>query len=56
MGTITIFSFRYQSITWKLSDPSLEKKPCSSCDSGIDLVVVLEYTFLQIYSNAEQIS
>ena len=29
---------------------------CSSCSSGIYLVVVLEYTFFQLSSNAEQIS
>ena len=29
---------------------------CSGCNSGIDLVVALESTFFQLYSNAEQIS
>ena len=28
----------------------------SGCNSGIDLVVTLEYTFFLLYSNAEQIS
>ena len=34
---------------------SVEKKPCSSCNKGINLAVVLEYTFLQLYSNDKQI-
>ena len=55
-GTITIFSFGYQSCTWKRSGPSFRKKPCSCCNSGIDLVVVFQYTFLQLYSYTEQIS
>ena len=29
---------------------------CSGCNSGIDLVVALEYTFFQLCSGAEQIS
>ena len=29
---------------------------CSGCNSGIDLVVTLEYTFFLLCSNAEQIS
>ena len=29
---------------------------CSGCNSGIDLVVALEYTFFQLCSNVEQIS
>ena len=29
---------------------------CSSCNSGINLVVTLEYTFFQLCSNSEQIS
>ena len=33
-----------------------KRKPCSGCNSGINLVVVLEYAFLQLYSNVEQIS
>ena len=33
-----------------------KKKTCSGCNSGINLVAVLEYTFLQLSSNAEQIS
>ena len=35
---------------------SFGKNPCSGCNSGTDLVVALEYTFFQIYSNAKQIS
>ena len=55
-GTTTIFSFWYQSCTWKRSSPSFRKKTRSCCNSGINLVAVLEYTFLQLYSNGEQIS
>ena len=33
-----------------------EKKPFSRCNSRINLVFVLEYTFLELCSNAEQIS
>ena len=51
-GTTTIFSFGYQSCTRKRSGPSFRKKPFSGCNSGINLVVVLEYAFLQLYSNA----
>ena len=55
-GTTTIFSFRYQSCVWPRSDPFFWQNPCSGCNSGIDLVVVLEYTFFQLCSNVEQIS
>ena len=34
----------------------LIQNPCSGCNSGIDLVVALEYTFFQLCSNAKQIS
>ena len=55
-GTTTIFSFGYQSCVWPRSDPFFWQNPCSGCNSGIDLVVALEYTFFQLCSNAEQIS
>ena len=55
-GTTTIFSFRYQSCVWPRSDPFFWQNPCSGCNSGIDLVVALEYTFFQLCSNVEQIS
>ena len=51
-GTTTIFSFGYQSCTRKRSGPSFRKKPFSGCNSGINLVAVLEYAFLQLYANA----
>ena len=35
---------------------SVEKNPCSGCNRGINLAVVLEYTFLQLCSNDKQIS
>ena len=50
------FSFRYQSCVWPRSDPFFWQNPCSGCNSGIDLVVALEYTFFQLCSNVEQIS
>ena len=43
-GTTNIFSFRYQSCTWKRSGSSFRKKNRSGCNSGINLVVVLQYT------------
>ena len=55
MGTTTIFSLGHQSCTWPRYYPFWQN-PCSGCNSGIDLVVVLEYTFFQLCSNAEQIS
>ena len=55
-GTNTIFSLEYQSCVWACSDPFFCQNPCSGCNSGIDLVVALEYTFFQLCSNAEQIS
>ena len=55
-GNSTIFSFGYQSCVWPCSDPFFRQNPCSGCNSGIDLVVALEYTFFQLCSKAEQIS
>ena len=46
-GTNTIFSFVYQSCTLPSSDPFCWQNPYSGCNSGIDLVIVLEYTFFQ---------
>ena len=50
------FSIGYQSSVWPRSDPFSWQNPCSGCNSGIDLVVALKYTFFQLCSNAEQIS
>ena len=55
-GTTTIFTFGYQSGTWKLSGPSFGKNPCSGCNSGINLVVVLEYTFLSLKPTAVKVA
>ena len=43
-GTTTIFSFGYQSCVWPRSHPFFQQNPCSGCNSGIDLLVALEYT------------
>ena len=45
--TTTIFSFEYQYCTWPRSNPICWQNPFSGCNSGIHLVVVLEYTFFQ---------
>ena len=55
-GTTSIFSFRYQSCTSWPSGPLSRKNPCFGCNSAIYLVVVPEYTLLQLCSNAKQIS
>ena len=47
--TTTGFSFECQSCTWPRFNPFCWQKPCSSCNSGIDLVVI-QYTFLQLCS------
>ena len=52
-GTTTIFSFGYLSCTWPRSAPFCRQNPSSGCNSGINLVVAFEYTFVQICSNAE---
>ena len=54
--TTIIFSFIYQSCFWPRSDPLFCQNPCSGCNSEIDLVVALKYTFFQLCSKAEQIS
>ena len=48
--TNTIFSFGYQYYTWPCSGPFCWQNPCSGCNSGIYLVVVLENTFFQLVS------
>ena len=55
-GTTTIFLLGYQSCVWLCSEPFFWQNPCSGGNSGIDLVVTLEYTFFQLCSNAKQIS
>ena len=55
-GTITIFSFWYQSCAWPPSSPFYWQNPCSGCKREIDLVIVLEYTFFKLCFNDEQIS
>ena len=55
-GTTTIFSFGYQSCVWPSPDPLFCQNPYYGCNSGIDLVVALKYTFFQICSNSKQIS
>ena len=54
-GNTIIFSFRYNSCTWPLSDPFCWQNPWSGCNSGIDLVVALKYTFFQLCSNTKKI-
>ena len=56
MGIITIFSFGYQSCAWPPSGLFCWQNPCSGCNSGIDLVFALEYTFFQLCLNMKQIS
>ena len=41
-----------QSCTWPHSDPFSWRNPCSGCNSGIDLVAALEYTFFAPCSNS----
>ena len=41
---------------WPRSGPFCWQNPCFGCNSGIDLVVGLEYIFFQLCSNTEQIS
>ena len=50
------FSFGYQSYTWPCSGPFCWQNRSSSCNSGTDLVVVLEHTFFQLCSSTKQIS
>ena len=54
-GTTTTFSFGYQSCIWPHSDPFCCQNPCSGCNSGIDLAVVVEYNVFRLCSNTEQI-
>ena len=41
-------------IRWPRSEPFFWQNPCSGCNSGISLVVTLEYTFFRLSSNAKQ--
>ena len=41
----------YQSYTWSLSGPLCQQSSCSGYNNGINLVVVLEYTFFKLFSN-----
>ena len=50
MVTTTISSSGYQSCNWPCSGPFCWQNPCSGCNSGFDLVVVLEYTFFQLFA------
>ena len=50
-GITTIFSFGYQTCTLPHSGPFCWKNTCPDCNSGIDMDVVLEYTFFQLSSN-----
>ena len=50
------FFIRIESCTYPRSGPFCWQNPCYGCNSGIDLVVVLEYTFFQLCSNTEYIS
>ena len=47
------FSYVYQSCSWPHSGPLYRQNSCSGCNSGINLPVVLKYTFFQLYSIAE---
>ena len=55
-GITTIFSFRIQSCTGSCLDSFGWQNPCSGCNNGINLVVVVEYTFFQLCCNIEQSS
>ena len=54
--TTTIFSSRYHSCNWPRSGPFCWQNPCSACNSGFNLVVVLEHTFFQLCCSTEEIS
>ena len=54
--TTTIFSSGNQSCAWPCSGPFCWQNPWFGCNSGISLVVFLEYTLFQLCSNFEQIS
>ena len=55
-GPPTFFVSGYQYCNWPRSGPFCWQKPCSGCNSGIDLVVILKYTLFQLCSNTEKIS
>ena len=48
-----VFSFGYQPCTWQNSGSFCWQNPCSCCNSGIDLVVVLEKNFFKFSSNTK---
>ena len=50
------FVIRILSCVRPRSDSFFWQNPCSGCNSGIDLVVAVGYTFFQFCSNAEQTS
>ena len=41
----TIFSFKYQSLTWRRFGPFCQENLCPGCNGGINLVVILKYSF-----------
>ena len=49
------FSSGYQSCNWPRSSQFCWQNPWSGCNSGIDLVVALKYTFFQLCSNTKKI-
>ena len=53
-GTTIVFSSGYQSCNWPPSGPFCWQNLCSSCNSGTNLVVILEYTFFQLRSNTKK--
>ena len=44
-GITTIFSFRYQSLTWQRSSPFCQENLCSGCNGRINFVVILKSSF-----------
>ena len=48
--------FHLDTNTWSHPCPYCWQNPCSGCNSGTDLVVVLEYIFFQLCCDTEQIS
>ena len=46
--------FHWYTNTWPRFDPFFWQSPCSGCNSGTDLVVVLEYVFFQLCSKPNE--
>ena len=44
-GITTIFSFRYQSLTWQCSGPFCQENLFPGCNCGINFVAILKYSF-----------